>query len=92
MDFIVKNWALVAIAALSGGMLLWPLLRKGAGGPWVSTLQATQLLNREDALLVDVRPAARASSTPCAERSTSVQPVKRFSRFQPDSPWRSRTS
>ena len=58
MDFIVKNWALVALAAISGGMLLWPLLRKGAGGPWVSTLQATQLLNREDALLVDVRPAA----------------------------------
>ena len=58
MDFIVKNWALVAIAAISGGMLLWPLLRKSAGGPWVSTLQATQLMNREDALLVDVRSAA----------------------------------
>jgi rhodanese-related sulfurtransferase len=58
VDFIVKNWALFAIAAVSGGMLLWPLLRKGAGGPWVSTLQATQLMNREDALVVDLRPAA----------------------------------
>ncbi|MCC6212366.1 MAG: rhodanese-like domain-containing protein [Burkholderiales bacterium] len=58
MDFILKNWALVLIAAVSGGMLLWPLVRKSAGGPWVSTLQATQLMNREDALVVDLRPAA----------------------------------
>jgi rhodanese-related sulfurtransferase len=58
MEFLVKNWALVAIAAISGGMLIWPLLRKGAGGPWVNTLQATQLMNREDALLIDVRGAA----------------------------------
>ncbi len=58
MDFILKNWALVLIAAVSGGMLLWPLVRKSAGGPWVSTLQATQLMNREDAVVVDLRPAA----------------------------------
>jgi len=62
MDFIVKNWALVAVAAISGGMLLWPLLRRGAGGPWVSTLQATQLMNREDALLIDVRSVAEFAS------------------------------
>lgn len=58
MEFILKNWALVAIAAVSGGMLLWPLLRKGTGGPWVTTLQATQMMNRDDALVIDVRPAA----------------------------------
>ena len=58
MDFISKNIFLVMIAAVSGGMLLWPLLRRGAGGPWVSTLQATQLMNREDAVVVDVRAAA----------------------------------
>ena len=58
MDFIIKYWHFVAIAAVSGGMLLWPLLRKGAGGPWVNTLQATQLMNRDDALVVDLRLAA----------------------------------
>jgi rhodanese-related sulfurtransferase len=58
MEFILKNWALVAIAAVSGGMLLWPLLRKGTGGPWVTTLQATQMMNRDDAMVIDVRPAA----------------------------------
>jgi rhodanese-related sulfurtransferase len=58
MEFIVKNWALVLIAAVSGGMLLWPLVRKGVGGPGVNTLQATQMMNREDALVLDLRPAA----------------------------------
>jgi rhodanese-related sulfurtransferase len=58
LEFISKNIFLVMIAVVSGGMLLWPLLRKGAGGPWVSTLQATQLMNREDAVVVDLRTAA----------------------------------
>ena len=58
MEFITKNIFLILIAAVSGGMLLWPLLRKGAGGPWVNTLQATQLMNRDDAVVVDLRPAA----------------------------------
>lgn len=57
VEFITKNIFLVLIAAVSGGMLLWPLLRKGAGGPWATTLQATQLMNREDAVVIDVRPA-----------------------------------
>jgi len=58
MEFILKNWALVLVAFASGGMLVWPLVRKGTGGPSVSTLQATQLMNREDALVIDLRPAA----------------------------------
>jgi len=62
VEFISKNIFLVMIAAISGGMLLWPLLRKGAGGPWVTTLQATQLMNREDAIVVDLRPAAEFSN------------------------------
>src|SRR5208337_1812231 len=37
------------------------------------------------------RPASLASSFPFSDRSTSVQPVNRFSLFQTLSPWRSRT-
>ena len=55
VDFIKNNLMLIAAAAVSGTMLLWPYLRRGSGGPWVSTLQATQLINREDALVLDVR-------------------------------------
>jgi len=36
-------------------------------------------------------PADMAWLTPVGVRSTSVQPVNRFSRFQMDSPWRTRT-
>ncbi len=46
---------LVAVAFVSGAMLLWPYVRRSSGGPWVSTLQATQMINREDALVLDVR-------------------------------------
>ena len=38
------------------------------------------------------RPASSASSTPWSERSTSVQPVKRFEAFQTDCPWRTSMS
>ena len=58
MEFISKNIFLFMIAVVSGGMLLWPLLRKGTGGPWINTLEATQRMNREDAVVVDLRPAA----------------------------------
>ncbi|MNW22794.1 hypothetical protein D3C71_2245040 [compost metagenome] len=37
-------------------------------------------------------PDWRAWAAPVSVRSTSTQPVKRFSRFQVDSPWRMRTS
>ena len=55
MEFLRNNILLVAVALISGGMLLWPYVRRGSGGPWVSTLQATQMINREDALVLDVR-------------------------------------
>ena len=58
MDFVRNNIFLILVALVSGGMLLWPLLRKGTGGPWVTTLEATQLMNRSDAVVIDVRDAA----------------------------------
>ena len=61
MEFIKNNIMLVAVACVSGVMLLWPYLRRSTGGPWVSTLEATQLINREDALVLDVRESAEFS-------------------------------
>lgn len=57
MKFVLDNIGWILAAVVSGGMLLWPLARRGTGGPWVSTLEATQLMNREDALVIDVRDA-----------------------------------
>jgi rhodanese-related sulfurtransferase len=57
MDFVQNNILLIAVALVSGAMLIWPLVRRGSGGPWVSTVEATQLINRQDALVLDVRSA-----------------------------------
>lgn len=55
VEFVRNNILLFVVALVSGGMLLWPLVRRTTGGPWVNTTQATYLINREDALVVDVR-------------------------------------
>lgn len=55
VKFIQENLLLIAVAFVSGAMLLWPYVRRVGGGPSVSAAQATQLINREDALVVDVR-------------------------------------
>jgi rhodanese-related sulfurtransferase len=57
MDFIQNNILLIAVAFVSGAMLIWPFVRRTSGGPWVSTVEATQLINRQDALVLDVRSA-----------------------------------
>jgi rhodanese-related sulfurtransferase len=58
LQFVRDNLLLFAIAFVSGAMLLWPLIRRGTGGPWASTLEATQMINRQDALVIDVREDA----------------------------------
>lgn len=58
MKFVMDNIFLIAVACVSGAMLVWPLLRRGAGGPSVNTLEATQMINHQDALVLDVREQA----------------------------------
>jgi len=53
--FVQNNLLLFAVAVVSGVMLLWPLVRRAGAGPSVSAMEATQLMNREDALVLDVR-------------------------------------
>jgi rhodanese-related sulfurtransferase len=57
------NLALIAVAFVSGAMLVWPLVRRGAGGSWVSTLEATQLINQKDAIILDVREPSEFAAT-----------------------------
>jgi rhodanese-related sulfurtransferase len=80
VKFFIDNWFLFLAAAASGGLLLWPLLNKGAGGSSkVSTSDAVQLINRERAVLIDVsEPAVYAAghvsgskSVPLGELETS---------------------
>jgi rhodanese-related sulfurtransferase len=53
MDFVQQNLMWIMLAAISGGMLLLQTLR--GGGNNISVADATLKLNREDALIIDVR-------------------------------------
>ncbi len=74
MDFVLANWMLIAVALVSGGMLLMPMLT-GGGGAGLTPAAAVQLINREKAVVIDVcEPAeyqaghvAGAKSIPLAE-------------------------
>jgi rhodanese-related sulfurtransferase len=56
MSFIQNNWALILVLFLSGAMLLWPILqRRFSPMKEVGTLFVTHLINKEDAVLLDIR-------------------------------------
>jgi rhodanese-related sulfurtransferase len=57
VQFFIDNIFLIGVAFVSGGMLVWPLVRARASGPALSTLQATQMINSRHAQVVDVRSA-----------------------------------
>jgi rhodanese-related sulfurtransferase len=52
MEFIQENITWVLLAVVSGSMLLLPMLRGGGG---ISVTEATNLINREDGIVLDVR-------------------------------------
>jgi len=58
VKFVADNIFLIGVAVASGGMLIWPTLRRSVGGASISTLQATLLINQQNAVVLDVREAA----------------------------------
>jgi rhodanese-related sulfurtransferase len=63
VQFFVDNWVLFLAAFTSGGLLVWPLVNKSAGGSSkVSPTEAVQLINREKAVLIDVSENAEYAS------------------------------
>ena len=55
MKFFVENWTIILVAFISGAMLVWPMVRRGAGGGGsVGPAEAVRLINREKGVLVDV--------------------------------------
>ena len=57
------NLALLGAVLLSGGMLIWPLVQRlMRPGHEVGPLEAVQLINRRDAVVLDVRSAAEFKS------------------------------
>jgi rhodanese-related sulfurtransferase len=58
VKFFQENIFLIAIAFVSGGMLLWPLIQRRSAGPTLGNVAATRLINDRNALVVDVRTVA----------------------------------
>lgn len=56
IEFAMNHWILVAAFLLVSGVLVFTLLQGDKGS--VDPLAAIDLINHEDAVLVDVRPAA----------------------------------
>lgn len=56
MDFVLQNIFIIAVAAVSGAMLMWPAMGRVRGANGVDTMGATQLVNHQHAVFVDVRP------------------------------------
>jgi rhodanese-related sulfurtransferase len=79
VNFILENWLLIAVAFVSGGMLVWPLARGGGGSGAVGASEAVRLMNREKAVLIDVSEprefdaghAAQARNVPIGQLETS---------------------
>lgn len=61
LEFVQNNLMYVMLAVTSGAMLVWQTM-SSSGGNQVSPMQATLLLNREDALVIDVREASEWSA------------------------------
>lgn len=56
MEFIQQNLLLVALAVVSGGLLILPAFKRS--GHEVSPAEATLMINRENGLVLDVRSVA----------------------------------
>lgn len=55
MEFLQQNWYWAALAAASGAWLMADLIRNRGDKSQLSPLEATLLINREDAIVIDIR-------------------------------------
>jgi rhodanese-related sulfurtransferase len=87
MQFVQTNVWLILIAVASGAMLLWPTVRRAVhGGGEVGTLEATQLINRRDAVILDVREPGEyaaghlpnAKHIPLAQLASRMKELEKF--------------
>lgn len=58
MEFLKLNWHWAALAVASGAWLLFDFIRSKGDKTLISPVEATMLINREDAVVVDVRDEA----------------------------------
>lgn len=85
MEFFNQNILLVSLVVVSGISLLWPMFARPSGNS-VSPAEATQLINREDAHIIDVREADEyagghlpdAKNIPVAKLADRIGELEKF--------------
>ena len=56
LQFIESNWMLILVLVVSGAMLVWPFFRgRFSAVREIGAFEATALINRRNAVLIDVR-------------------------------------
>ena len=87
MEFVQHNIWLIVLAAFSGFMLIFPSLRgKISGAVEVDTTGAVQLINHENAIVLDVREAnefssghiADAKNIPVGQLGNSLKTLEKY--------------
>jgi rhodanese-related sulfurtransferase len=87
VDFILENVLLVGLAVVSGLMLVWPALSRMSGtSSNLGPADAVLLINRENALVLDVREDAEyadghitdARHIPLAQLDARVEELRKF--------------
>ena len=87
MKFVIENWYLVVAMVVSGAYLLWPQLQKLLGASVeVDTLEAVQLINQKNAVILDVREAveyaagriANAKQIPLSQLASKLKELEKF--------------
>jgi len=71
-----QNLVLILVAFISGGLLVWPLV-KGSASAAVSTAEAVRLINREKGVLIDVaEPADYAAGHASGARNIPIGQIE----------------
>jgi rhodanese-related sulfurtransferase len=87
VKFLSENLLLIGLAVASGIMLLWPILMRGVGGVAnVTPIEAVMLINRGNAVVLDVREDAEfanghiadARNIPLAQLAERTKEIQKF--------------
>ena len=88
MKFLTQNLLLIGLALGSGLMLIWPMLKRGAGAgvAQASPTEAVLLINRANAIVLDVRDdqefagghIADAKHIPAAQLEARINELRRY--------------
>ena len=89
MDFLTdtNNLLILVVAFISGMMLLFPSLSKRGGGA-ISPSDAVQKINRQNAMLIDIRPADsyKAAHIPQARHIVASELIPKTEKIAKDKP------